>query len=465
MREPWHRASIGFHFGFRRRIVSLDVSMQALSRPGAYSRIADFVKIVVVLASVIVETTLFAGCAATKNFEGPVSSVSFADYQSETLETLRTKRSFQSEDHEAEMDWNAPKEWQPISQRVASRPEKGILLVHGLGDSPWSFRDLAQRLAAQGFLVRTVLLPGHGTKPDDLLTVTAEDWQRVVWEQAQALQRDVKEVYLGGFSTGCNLVLEYAYAHPEIAGLVLFSPGFKTMPFDWLAPLITQIRPWLVKSDGSMPMQTPVRYMNVPTNGFAQFYRTSVIARRLLRNEPYDKPVFMVVAQHDSVLNTQYLLDVFQRRFTNPRSRLIWYGEKPSGPVDAARILIRPDKLPGLRISQFSHMGLLFSPMNPLYGEKGSLRICLNGQTERATQSCEHGAPVWYSDWGHREDGKVHARLTFNPYFDWQTSVMMMVLGDRAAAESSASDPSAAVPVGGAGPGLPLPMRHAATFK
>jgi len=35
---------------------------------------------------------------------------------------------------------------------------------------------------------------------------------------------------------------------------------------------------------------------------------------------------------------------------------------------------------------------------------------------------------VWYSDWGHREPGKAFARLTFNPYFEWQSGVMMEVL-------------------------------------
>jgi hypothetical protein len=44
-------------------------------------------------------------------------------------------------------------------------------------------------------------------------------------------------------------------------------------------------------------------------------------------------------------------------------------------------------------------------------------------------QKCLNGEPVWYSDWGHREPGKVFARLTFNPYFEWQTGVMMGVLG------------------------------------
>ncbi|HEY0489017.1 alpha/beta hydrolase [Marilutibacter chinensis] len=388
--------------------------------------------ILALAALALAASSLLGACTTVPKVDEPIASVSFDDYRSETLMAMRAARNFQLPDKEAELQWNGPQEWRPASQGVDAPPQKGILLVHGLGDSPWSFHDVAHALAAQGFLVRTVLLPGHGTRPDDLLAVTAEQWQRTVQEQALALENDVDgPVYLGGFSTGANLVLEYAYGHPEIAGLVLFSPGFKSMPFDWVAPLAARVRPWLMSPNGSFPMQTPVRYMNVPTNGYAQFYRTSVIARRLLREQTYDKPVFMVVAQHDSVLDTDYLLDVFQHRFTNPQSRLIWYGTKPKALTDAARILIRGDRLPEQHISQFSHMGLMFSPANPLYGDKGSLRICLNGQAERVAQACEQGVPVWYSDWGYREDGKVHARLTFNPYFDWQTSVMLATLGNE----------------------------------
>lgn len=407
-------------------------------KSGLWSRITSLTGIFALLVSAMAVVSLLGACSTTSKISvEPVPSVRFADYRSETQKQLQTRRSFQLADHDTELAWNSPQEWRPTSYGSGSRPDKGILLVHGLGDSPWTFHDVAQQLASQGFLVRTILLPGHGTRPEDLLTVTAEQWQRVVQEQALALQQDVGQVYLGGFSTGGNLVLEYAYAHPEIAGLVLFSPGFKSMPFDWLAPLAARVRPWLVTPDGSTPMQNAVRYMNVPANGFAQFYRTSVAARRLLSERPYDQPVFMVVAQHDSVLNANYLLDVFQRRFTHPQSRLIWYGTKPDGLTDTKRVLIREDRLPEQHISQFSHMGLLFSPTNPLYGETGSLRICLNGQSESVMRACEHGAPLWYSDWGYREEGKVHARLTFNPYFDWQTSIMITVLGDQEAIRSN----------------------------
>jgi len=389
----------------------------------------SFLALACVAACVLLLGACTAPMPTEPQAEAQAPPRSFEDYHSQTLARMRQARSFQHADTESELVWNGPREWRPARSGAGAKAEKGILLVHGLGDSPWSFHDLGAAMAAEGYLVRTVLLPGHGTRPADLLAVSAQQWRELVQEQARVLVDDVDgPVYLGGFSTGANLVLDYAYAHPSIAGLVLFSPGFKSMPFDWVAPVAARIRPWIVGPGDPVRDQTPVRYLNVPTNGFAQFYHTSTNARRLL-SRTYDKPVFMAVAQHDSVLDTAYLLDVFQRRFTHPDSRLIWYGAAPRELADTRRVLVRGDSLPAYRISQFSHMGLLFSPSNALYGEGGRLRICQNGQAERVTRACLQGEAVWYSDWGYREPGKIHARLTFNPYFDWQTSVLLGTFG------------------------------------
>ena len=362
-------------------------------------------------------------CASS---EVPLGQVSFAEYRQQTLVWLEQNRTFQTGDHATELEWNAPREWRPSG--IAKR---AILLVHGLGDSPWSFNDVGQTLADQGFLVRTVLLPGHGSKPSDMLDVTLRQWQQVVREQTQIMQREVPTVYLGGFSTGANLVLDYAYEHSEIAGLVLFSPAFRPEnTYAWLTQYIGWFRPWLAKpNDGIRPMQTPVRYLNVPTNGFAQFYRSSLLAQDHIQARPYDKPVFIAITQHDSVLDTAYVLDTFNARFSNAASRLIWYGDSPAAAAKTPRVEVRNDYLPEYRIAQFSHMGLMFSPTDPLYGKDGSQRICWNGQETAQMQKCLNGEPVWYSDWGHREPGKVFARLTFNPYYEWQTAVMMGVLG------------------------------------
>jgi hypothetical protein len=75
-------------------------------------------------------------------------------------------------------------------------------------------------------------------------------------------------------------------------------------------------------------------------------------------------------------------------------------------------------KLPEQRISNGSHMGLLFSPQNPYYGINGSEKICSNGQAEGLEEACQAGEETWYSAWGYQEPNKNHARLTFNPYFE-----------------------------------------------
>ncbi|MDF3202500.1 alpha/beta fold hydrolase [Pseudomonas sp. 1912-s] len=364
-----------------------------------------------------------AGCA-----ELPVSPVSpapenFADYRQKTLLLLERNRRFQSADHALELAWNAPREWQPEHPNG-----KGILLVHGLGDSPGSFIDIAPQLAGQGYRVRTLLLPGHGTQPADMLGVDITDWQHTVARQVALLRQDADEVYLGGFSTGANLVLEYAMDDPAIAGLLLFSPAFKArLPFDWLLPWLSKVKPWLRQPDGPAPQQTALRYQNVPTNGFAQFYFTSTVVRSRLAMQTYDRPVLIVSAAHDSVVDVGFVRETFSQRFPNPASRMIWYGDLVPGQRHP-RMLVRSDRFPAEHISQFSHMSVLFSPDNPQYGRQGKQPMCSNGQNAEGYRQCLAGAAVWYSDWGYREAGKVHARLTYNPYFEWQAQVMAQVL-------------------------------------
>jgi hypothetical protein len=50
----------------------------------------------------------------------------------------------------------------------ADDPQGGVLLLHGLTDSPYSLRALGQKLNEQGFWVVGLRLPGHGTAPSAL---------------------------------------------------------------------------------------------------------------------------------------------------------------------------------------------------------------------------------------------------------------------------------------------------------
>ena len=84
--------------------------------------------------------------------------------------------------------------------------------------------------------------------------------------------------------------------------------------------------------------------------------------------------------------------------------------------------------LPTQQISNGSHLRLLFSPQNPVYGRDGEIMICGNGQTTLDEAKCQAGEKVWYSAYGYQETGKIHARLTWNPYFAESMSLLDNVM-------------------------------------
>src|SRR5690554_1252829 len=52
----------------------------------------------------------------------------------------------------------------------------GCLLIHGFTGTPSEMRPLGTYLNQQGYTVSGIQLPGHGTKPEDLMRVKWEAW-------------------------------------------------------------------------------------------------------------------------------------------------------------------------------------------------------------------------------------------------------------------------------------------------
>ncbi len=347
----------------------------------------------------------------------PFNQGSFSEYVAETRQWLEDNRVFISDNQARELALNLPREYQPA---VANG--EAVLLVHGLGDSPYSFIDIARYLADKGYLVRTILLPGHGSKVGDLMLPSEADWQTVVHHHSQLLQQSATKVWLGGYSTGANLVTAEALEDEAIQGLLLFSPAFKpeSAIVSW-----AEAASWFVTWADQDPEDNYLRYNSLPMNGAAVYYQTSETVRNKLAESDFQRPVFMMMSESDSVINTQYALQVFTDKMAHPANRLVWQGESPLSEPRAVRFSMQ---LPEQRISNGSHMGLLFSPDNPEYGRSGRNRICANGQQEAQQLLCAQGEEVWYSAWGYREPGKIHARLTYNPYFAQSMALLDQVM-------------------------------------
>ena len=92
-------------------------------------------------------------------------------------------------------------------------PIGGALLVHGLTDSPYSMRAVAEVLYRRGFEVTVLRLPGHGTLPSMMTEMHARDWVAAVRLAARDVAARTPRgapFYVGGYSTGAALTLQYA---------------------------------------------------------------------------------------------------------------------------------------------------------------------------------------------------------------------------------------------------------------
>jgi alpha-beta hydrolase superfamily lysophospholipase len=123
-------------------------------------------------------------------------------------------------------DWNRSFIMTPV------RPGPSVLLIHGMSDSPYSLRNLAERLHDRGAYVLGLRVPGHGTAPSALVTVTWQDMAaavRLAVRHLSAANRG-QPIHIIGYSNGAALAVQYALATlaepalPGIESLVLLSP-------------------------------------------------------------------------------------------------------------------------------------------------------------------------------------------------------------------------------------------------
>ncbi|CAL9546948.1 Thermostable monoacylglycerol lipase [Streptomyces sp. enrichment culture] len=106
--------------------------------------------------------------------------------------------------------------------------EAGVLLCHGFTGSPQSLRPWAQYLAARGLTVTLPLLPGHGTRWEDMQLTGWQDWYAEVDRELNALRERCARVFVAGLSMGGALALRLAAKHGDaVAGVMVVNPANK----------------------------------------------------------------------------------------------------------------------------------------------------------------------------------------------------------------------------------------------
>jgi len=137
----------------------------------------------------------------------------------------------------------------PDSAPASANTPDGVFLIHGLGGTQYDLGSMHKRLKNAGLVTHSLTLPGHGTKPEDLAGVTAEDWIDAVVAKYREVRDQHPRLHLMGMCMGSLLAAVVAEREKHTKGnlVVLAPPVFID---GWATPWYRGLRPLLYAVPG-----------------------------------------------------------------------------------------------------------------------------------------------------------------------------------------------------------------------
>ncbi len=360
------------------------------------------------------------------NSEFTSQNLSFGAYINEMRAIIESTRlDFTEENREIIIDANSPFEWRPDNPAAQNSHTKkfknGVLLIHGLFDSPSVLWSVAEYFRSQQFLVRAILLPGHGTNPGDLLDVSYKEWIKATQFGIESFAHDTQNLFLCGFSTGGALLLQQVFTSKirNLKGIILFAPALKLQtPIKILSNLDNLLHhtiggiKWLTRSASP----DYAKYLSFTLNSAHQVHMLAQTITNLESHQLIKVPIFLVATADDEVLSVKAMEHFFAHQ-DHVNSKFILYGNEFEKKEDQ-RIEFIPSYFPEKKILNFSHVCLPIAPDHPHYGEKGDYQDLLyyeEGMQQKlkiiSADLC-YGA-LTYTNLRHH----FIQRLTYNPDF------------------------------------------------
>lgn len=350
--------------------------------------------------------------------------LNFSDYVNHCRQLIEDRRldlALPGANRQLIIDANSPYELHPGAR--AQHYKYGALLVHGLFDCPFSLRDLGMQLQSNGIFSRAVLLPGHGTRPSDLIHISYHHWLETLRYGIKSLKNMVDHLFLVGYSTGAALSVYQALIDEDIEGIILLAPAIKIktpadvlVNFRYVAKWYTT-QQWVYKE----PEIDYVKYRSIAFNPVHQVNQLTQIVADLHREKNLQCPLFMSVSREDETISSHTAIDFFSST-NHPKSKLLFYTSHDRYHPDT-RIITRRTHYPELRIKHLSHVAMPFAPTNFHYGQYGDFPLA----SHIDTHNCIYGAYNPFEENAYRIFfslklfKKLRRELTYNPDFNFMS--------------------------------------------
>lgn len=355
--------------------------------------------------------------------------LTFADYVSRNRDMIRKVRSATlTSNLDKAVDGNAPFELEPSGSDTAGKEKKyrrGILLTHGLSDSPYFMRYLAAFFQRNGFRVMAVLLPGHGTRPGDMLDVSWQEWAKAVAYGTDQLAAEVDEVYLGGYSAGGALSIYQSLQDKRVRALFLFAPALAITHEAAFACLHKWVS-WLIPRQKWVHIKPDIdiyKYESFAKNTATQMYQLTLAVSAQLKQHELNIPIFTVATADDNTVNTSATVE-FMARQSNPRNKLILYttdATKLAQSVSDQKTEWVNSVIPEQRILSSAHTAILIPPEDEHYGIDGDYANCAHyypGNMDKYEACKKHHKENWRGELTEKNlETGVLLRLMYNPNF------------------------------------------------
>lgn len=373
--------------------------------------------------------------------------------------------------------------WNRTFELTSDTPKAGVLLLHGLSDSPYSMRSLGLRLHEAGALVVGLRVPGHGTAPSGLVDVKWEDMAAAVPLAMRHLQAKIgdRPLYIVGYSNGAALAVHYVLQTlddktlPSVDRMVLLSPEIGVVRVAalavWQARLGHLLNLQKLEWNDILPEYEPFKYGSFAVNGGDLTYRLTAENRTRLtdpnRTEKLKQfpPLLAFQSAVDKTVSMRAVVEVLFKQLpagehelmlfdinrsrdlemvlkTDPKSYIETLFKDPGLPFtlsfltntnDAAdRIVIRRketgksevnETFPDLKwpdqVYSLSHVALPFPPNDPIYG----------GNVSADSPGIQLGNLAMR---GERDTLQIPAstmlRLRWNPFYDFMENRLVEFL-------------------------------------
>lgn len=234
--------------------------------------------------------------------------------------------------------------WNRSHTLTAADPIGGILLVHGLSDSPYSLRALGERLHAEGYTVIWLRVPGHGTSPSALANVAWQDWTAAVRVAMKGLRERVpadRPLMIAGYSNGGALSVKYAVdsindkSLPQLSAILLFSPMIGINPMARITRLYHTVA--MVSRNNKAQWSSieaevdPFKFSSWPMNANVQAWTvTQLVEKELAQLDKAGRmaempPVLAMQSIVDSTVVVPKLITVLFDRLKSEESELFLF--------------------------------------------------------------------------------------------------------------------------------------------